>query len=67
MKSWNVNWDTKHFEIIFDDETLVFICLSCDAKVIHEFIGGYIFLSLRSKEKPESFNDEMFYKLTEKR
>lgn len=67
MKSWNVNWDIKQFEIKFDDEDLTFLCLNFDAKILHEFIGGYIFLSLRVKEKPETFDEEMFFKLTEKK
>lgn len=67
MQSWNVNWDNKKFEIKFDDEDLIFICLNFDPKILHEFIGGYIYLSLRSKDKPETFNDEMFFKLTEKK
>ena len=67
MKSWNVNWEIKQFEIKFDDEDITFLCLNCDSKVLHEFIGAYIFLSLRSKEKPETFDEEMFFKLTEKK
>ena len=39
-------------------------CLSADCKVIHEFIGGYIFLSMRSKESNQQLNQELFHKLT---
>lgn len=67
MKSWSVNWDIKQFEIIFDDEQLVFLCMNCDSKILHEFIGGYIYLSLRNKDKYENLNEDMFFKLTEKR
>ena len=67
MKSWNVNWDVKQFEIIFDEETLIFNCLSCDAKILHEFIGAYIYLSLRIQEKNGPLSDEMFFDLTDKR
>ena len=71
MKSWNVNWDINQFEILFDDEELVFICMNCDAKILHEFIGGYIYLSLRPKldnnNLSSNLNEEMFFKLTEKR
>ena len=67
MKYWNVNWDIKQFEIKFDDEDLTFLCVNCDAKILHEFIGGYIFLSLRSTDKSDSCSDEMFFKLTEKK
>ena len=64
MQSWNVNWETKQFEILFDNEQLVFLCLSCDSKILHEFIGAYIFLSLRNEDNIP--NDDMFYKLTKK-
>ena len=74
MKSWNVNWEIKQFEMSFDDEELVFTCLNCESKILHEFIGGYIFLSLRSasangrNENGEAgVDDDMFFKLTEKR
>ena len=67
MKYWNVNWDIKQFEIKFDDEDLTFLCVNCDAKILHEFIGGYIFLSLRSTDKSDSCSDEMFFKLIEKK
>ena len=67
MKSWYVNWEVNQFEIKFDDEDLIFVCLNCNAKILHEFIGGYIFLSLRSKEKSESCDEDMFFKLTEKK
>ena len=70
MKSWNVNWEIRQFEIIFDEEVVVFICLSCDAKILHDFIGGYIYLSLRNSENGNSNtnnNEDMFFRLTEKR
>ena len=45
FKAWNVNWETKHMMIQFDDDkNVIFNCLSADCKVVHEFIGGYIFL-----------------------
>jgi len=65
MKAWNVNWETKHMMIQFDDDkNVVFNCLSADCKVVHEFIGGYIFLSMRSKDTNQNLNEEMFHKLT---
>ena len=48
----------------FEEETIIFSCLSCDCKVVHEFIGGYTFLQLRSKESNQSLNHELFHKLT---
>jgi len=65
MKAWNVNWETRHMMIQFeDDKNVIFQCLSADCKVIHEFIGGYIFLSMRSKESNQQLNQELFHKLT---
>ena len=98
FQAWNVNWETKHMMIQFDDDkNVIFNCLSADCKVkfllnsyhfhpklkfwilthlhilfilfcfdqvVHEFIGGYIFLSMRSKETNQNLNEEMFHKLT---
>lgn len=66
-QAWNVNWETKHMMIQLDDdrnENVVFNCLSADCKVVHEFIGGYIFLSMRSKDANQQLNEDMFHKLT---
>ena len=46
------------------EPSLSFICAEVDCKVVHEFIGGYIFLSTRAKDQNESLDEEMFYKLT---
>lgn len=64
MKAWNVNWGIKCMMIQFHDENVVFSCQSADCKVVHEFIGGYIFMSMRSKEANQTLNEEMFHKLT---
>lgn len=64
MKAWNVNWEVKHMMVQFEEESVVFECRSADCKVVHEFIGGYIFLSMRSKEANQTLNEEMFHKLT---
>ncbi|KAF5275198.1 hypothetical protein FQR65_LT04230 [Abscondita terminalis] len=64
MKAWNVNWEVKHMMVQFEEENIIFSCLSADCKVIHEFIGGYIFLSMRSKEANQTLNEELFHKLT---
>ncbi|RZF45048.1 hypothetical protein LSTR_LSTR002009 [Laodelphax striatellus] len=64
MKAWNVNWEIKHMLVQFEEEDIEFACHSADCKVIHEFIGGYIFLSMRSKEANQSLNEDMFHKLT---
>jgi kindlin 2 len=65
MKAWNINWETKHMMVQLDDhKSVIFNCLSADCKVVHEFIGGYIFLSMRSKDANQSLNEDMFHKLT---
>ncbi|KAG7259512.1 hypothetical protein CRUP_031788 [Coryphaenoides rupestris] len=51
--------------IEFDQNvSIAFSCVSCDCKVVHEFIGGYIFLSTRSKDQNETLDEELFHKLT---
>ncbi|KAH8302568.1 hypothetical protein KR044_008277 [Drosophila immigrans] len=64
MKAWNVNWGIKCMMIQFNDENVVFSCHSADCKVVHEFIGGYIFMSMRSKDNNQTLNEELFHKLT---
>lgn len=64
MKAWNVNWENKHMMVQFEEGNIMFSCLSADCKVVHEFIGGYIFLSTRSKDASQTLNEELFHKLT---
>ncbi|TKR67088.1 hypothetical protein L596_023292 [Steinernema carpocapsae] len=64
MKKWHVNWEIRHLKIQFEDEDIEFKPLSADCKVVHEFIGGYIFLSMRSKDQNQALNEELFHKLT---
>ncbi|XP_030627475.1 fermitin family homolog 1 [Chanos chanos] len=65
MKQWNVNWEIRQVTIDFDQNVSVsFSCQSCDCKVVHEYIGGYIFLSTRSKDQNETLDEELFHKLT---
>ncbi|KYM85118.1 hypothetical protein ALC53_04906 [Atta colombica] len=64
MKAWNVNWEVKHMMVQFEEENIIFECQSADCKVVHEFIGGYIFLSMRSKEANQTLNEDLFHKLT---
>ena len=65
IKQWDVNWEIKTVTVEFADGVwLSFICTEVDCKVVHEFIGGYIFLSTHAKDQNESFDEEMFYKLT---
>jgi hypothetical protein len=49
MRSWNVNWENQLVTIEFDGETIQFLPLyGIDSKCIHEFIGAYIFLAMRT-------------------
>ncbi|XP_004073199.1 fermitin family homolog 3 [Oryzias latipes] len=65
MKQWNVNWDIKQVAIEFEGNVnIAFSCLTADCKIVHEYIGGYIFMSTRSREKSEVLNEELFHKLT---
>uniref|UniRef100_A0AAR2LRD3 PH domain-containing protein n=1 Tax=Pygocentrus nattereri TaxID=42514 RepID=A0AAR2LRD3_PYGNA len=65
MKQWNVNWEIRQVTIEFDQNVSVaFSCQSCDCRVVHEYIGGYIFLSTRSKDQNETLDEELFRKLT---
>ncbi|XP_014243585.1 unc-112-related protein-like [Cimex lectularius] len=64
MKAWNVNWTAKMMMIQVEKDNVRFACLTADCKVVHEFIGGYIFLSTRSKESNQMLNEELFHKLT---
>ena len=64
LKSWHVNWEIRHVILEFEEETLNFSSLSASCKTVHEFIGGYIFLSMRSSDKNQTLNEELFLKLT---
>nr|NP_001408900.1 unc-112-related protein [Spodoptera frugiperda] len=64
MKAWNVNWEIKHMMVQFQEGNIIFSVQSADCKVVHEFIGGYIFLSMRSKDANQTLNEDLFHKLT---
>jgi hypothetical protein len=60
MRSWNVNWENKLVTIEFDGETIHFLPLyGIDSKCIHEFIGAYIFLAMRSTATMSDNNDPL--------
>lgn len=64
MKSWSVNWEIKQVNVSFEEEDIFLQCLTADCKIVHEFIGGYIFLSMRSGNRNQTLNEELFHKLT---
>ncbi len=60
MRSWHVNWKNKIVTIEFDNETIEFLPLySIDSKSIHEFIGAYVFLAMRSTKTMSDNNDPL--------
>ena len=63
MKNWNVNWETKEMIISCEGENVAFSLVTGDVRLVHEFVGGYIFLSMR-KDVNAPLDNEMFYKLT---
>lgn len=63
MKHWNVNWETREMIISCAGEDVMFSITGGDIKLVHEFIGGYIFLSMR-KNVNQKLDDETFFKLT---
>lgn len=65
MKQWNVNWDIRQVSIEFTENiNVAFTCVSAPCKVVHEYIGGYIFMSTRAKGGSKGLNEELFHKLT---
>ncbi|XP_057707220.1 fermitin family homolog 3b [Corythoichthys intestinalis] len=65
MKQWNVNWDIRQVAIEFEGNiNIAFSCVTADCKIVHEFIGGYIFMSTRSRNKSDKLDEELFHKLT---
>lgn len=51
LRLWYVNWEVRYVILEFEGEILIFVCLSADCKVVYEYIGGYIFLFMRSLDK----------------
>ncbi|XP_028976548.2 fermitin family homolog 3 isoform X3 [Esox lucius] len=65
MRQWNVNWDIKQMAIEFNGNVnIAFSCVTATCKIVHEYIGGYIFMATRSREQTEGLNHELFFKLT---
>uniref|UniRef100_A0A8C8I7C7 PH domain-containing protein n=1 Tax=Oncorhynchus tshawytscha TaxID=74940 RepID=A0A8C8I7C7_ONCTS len=67
MRQWNVNWDIRQVTRpvnqtikMFTFFSLLVLCVC----IVHEFIGGYIFMSTRSREQSDTLNEELFHKLT---
>uniref|UniRef100_A0AAZ3Q4D6 Band 4.1 domain-containing protein n=1 Tax=Oncorhynchus tshawytscha TaxID=74940 RepID=A0AAZ3Q4D6_ONCTS len=65
MRQWNVNWDIQQMAIEFNGNVnIAFSCVTATCKIVHEYIGGYIFMATRTKEQAEVLNQELFFKLT---
>jgi hypothetical protein len=70
MKCWSVNWESRQLAVAFDGEEVVCACLAAEPKVLHEFIGGYVFLALEDRaadERGAGGDEALFMKLTERR
>ncbi|KAM9469752.1 fermitin family homolog 3b [Clarias gariepinus] len=65
MRQWNVNWDIRQVAIEFDGNiNIAFGCVDADCQVVHEYIGGYIFMTTRARQTSDTLNEELFHKLT---
>uniref|UniRef100_A0A4W4G068 PH domain-containing protein n=1 Tax=Electrophorus electricus TaxID=8005 RepID=A0A4W4G068_ELEEL len=65
MRQWNVNWDIRQVAIEFDGNiNIAFSCVTADCKIVHEYIGGYIFMLTRVRNPSNTVNEELFLKLT---
>lgn len=63
LKTWRVNWDKKQVLLEFQDSLVSITPLSASCKIPHEFIGGYVFLSMRNINSSQ-IDERLFYKLT---
>ncbi|XP_021563755.1 fermitin family homolog 3-like [Carlito syrichta] len=65
MRQWNVNWDIRQVAIEFDEHiNVAFSCVSASCRIVHEYIGGYIFLSTRERARGEELDTDLFLQLT---
>ncbi|XP_074257732.1 fermitin family homolog 3 isoform X2 [Saimiri boliviensis] len=65
MRQWNVNWDIRQVAIEFDEHiNVAFSCVSASCRIVHEYIGGYIFLSTRERARGEELDEDLFLQLT---
>lgn len=64
LQTWHVNWENETVILDFEDQKVTFAPTECSCKTVHEYIGGYIFLSTRSQDKNQSLNEDLFHKLT---
>ena len=73
MKCWSVGWESRQLAVAFEGEEVVCACLAAEPKVLHEFIGGYVFLALRgvgdegAEDEGAGGDEALFMKLTERR
>ncbi|KAH8380121.1 hypothetical protein KR009_009094 [Drosophila setifemur] len=63
MKAWQIHRERNLIMLQLEDKNVVFSCQSANCDVVHEFIGGYIFMSMRSKSNNQTQNEELFKKL----
>ena len=57
----------KQFDVELEDEKLQFQCITnLNPKILNEFIGAYVFLSLRNNSNEHNLDHDLFFKLTDK-
>nr|XP_039253626.1 fermitin family homolog 2-like [Styela clava] len=65
MKEWSVNWESKNLMIhVAGGDDVNFLCSKQSPKLLHEFLGGYIFLSMRNKDNDDRLDEDLFHRLT---
>lgn len=58
---------TTHLQVAieFDEHiNVAFSCVSASCRIVHEYIGGYIFLSTRERARGEELDEDLFLQLT---
>lgn len=64
---WLYFWDVSLYQVAIEFDgniNIAFSCVNADCKIVHEYIGGYIFMLTRARETSDILNEELFHKLT---
>ncbi|XP_029526396.2 fermitin family homolog 3-like [Oncorhynchus nerka] len=57
----------EHLQVAIEfngNVNIAFSCVTATCKIVHEYIGGYIFIATHTREQTEVLNQMLFYKLT---
>lgn len=63
LKQWSINWSNKTQVLKFNDEVIQISLPENDISILHEYIGGHVFLHLR-KNSADILDTAMWSKLT---